>query len=232
MNFDNSNGDINSTAIGEWANFTDPLNPIFYSKVYIIDRGKNKDGISYGFKKVVFEKLENSKYTIKFANLDNSDEHTFDISKDETKNFVLFSFDNGGNVTIQEPKKQDWDLLFTKYTTLLYDNNNVPTPYPVRGVYINKGLSVAVDSVSSFENIDLAKANTYNYSSNQDAIGYNWKNYINNDYVVLYYYNYIVKNRDNIYFKIRFTNYKNSDESNPEYGKNGYVSFEMQRIDE
>ncbi len=227
MEFDNSNGDLNSTAIGNWADFSDPLNPIFYKKVYIIDRGKNIEGISYGFKKIVFDKLENGTYTIKYANLDNSDEHTFEVVKDATQNFVHFSFNNGGELSIQEPDNQSWDLLFTKYTTLLYDNNNVPTPYPVRGVLINKELSVAADSTTNFYLINLSKTSSYNFSKDQDAVGYKWKRYITikgtATYVVNYKYNYIIKNRQDEYFKIRFTNYFSSD---------GIVSFEMQRIDE
>lgn len=232
MIFDSSTGDLNSTAIGDWADFSDPLNPIFLKKVYVIDRGKNKAGVHLGFKKIVFEKFESNKYFIKYSNLDNSDEHVFEIPKDETKNFVQFSFNNGGNLTTQEPSKDNWDLLFTKYSTILFDNNNTPTPYPVRGLYINKGISVALDSVSSFSNINIEKANSYTYSSKQDAIGYSWKDYVKDVYIVLYHYNYIIKDKNNNFFKIRFTSYKNTDENDPNVGDFGYISFEMQKIEE
>src|SRR5450759_3380616 len=137
MIFDDSTGDLNKTAIGNWANFTDPVNPVFPKKVYIIDLGSDNNGISYGLKKVVFDHFENNTYSIRFSNIDGSDERNFQVGTDSKRSFTLFSFRNGGMITPVQPINTDWDLCFTQYSTILFDNNNVATPYLVRGVYLN-----------------------------------------------------------------------------------------------
>jgi len=230
MIYDRSSGNLDSTAIGNWVDFSDPLNPIYPKKVYIINRGVNESGVPFGYKKIVFEKLENNIYYIRFANLDNSDEHYFEIPKNSSVNFVLFSFDNGGNLNTQQPDKDLWDLNITKYSTILFDNNNVATPYLVRGVLINNGLSVAMDTINTFGSININNISSYTFSTKQDAIGYSWKVFNGDDYVVLYHYNYIIKDRNNNYFKLRFTNFKNTDVNDVLYGSNGYPSFEMEKL--
>jgi len=230
MIFDRSSGNLDSTAIGNWCDFSDPINPIFPKKVYIINLGVDENGNSFGYKKVVFEKLENDIYYVHFANLDNTDEHYYQISKNSNKNFVQFSFNNGGNMNCQQPDKGIWDLNFTKYSTILFDDNGTPTPYLVRGVFINKDASVAKDSVNDFRSIDISRVNTYTYSNKQDAIGYNWKEYKNDLYIVKPNYVYIIKDRNNNYFKIRFTGFYNSITNHPHYGEKGYPSFEYARL--
>ncbi|NVO10890.1 MAG: HmuY family protein [Bacteroidales bacterium] len=230
MIFDNSNGNLDSTAIGNWADFTNPSNPVFFNKVYIINRGVNEDGISFGYKKIIFEKLENNTYYIHFANIDNTDEHYFQIPKNTSVNFVQFSFDNGGNLNTQQPDKDLWDLCFTKYSSILLDDNKVPTPYIVRGVLINNGLSVAKDTITSFASINFNNINSYTFSTKKDAIGYDWKIYKNDIYSIVDHYSYIIKDRNNVYYKLRFTGFYNSIKGDPHYGIKGYPSFEFIKL--
>ncbi len=230
MLFDRSSGNLDSTAIGNWCDFSNPLNPIFPKKVYIINLGVDENGNSFGYKKIVFEKLENDTYYIHFANLDNTDEHYYQIPKNTLKDFVQFSFNNGGNLDTQQPDKDKWDLNFTKYSTILYDDNGTPTPYLVRGVFISDGISVAKDTLSDFKSIDINKVNSYTFSSKQDAIGYDWKVYKNDLYLVKPHYIYIIKDRNNNYFKIRFTGYYNNIANHPHYGEKGYPSFEYAKL--
>lgn len=230
MLFDRSSGNLDSTAIGNWCDFSDPLNPKFSKKVYIINLGVDENGNSFGYKKIVFEKLENDTYYIHFANLDNTDEHYYQINKNPLKNFVHFSFNNGGNLDSQQPDKDRWDLNFTKYSTILFDDQGTPTPYLVRGVLINNDVSVAKDTVNDFKSIDITKVNTYTYSTKQDAIGFNWKSYRNDLYIVKPNYIYIIKDRNNNYFKIRFISFYNSITNHPYYGEKGYPSFEYARL--
>lgn len=230
MIYDRSSGNLDSTAIGNWGDFSDPLNPVFPKKVYIINLGVDENGNSFGFKKIVFEKLENSTYFIHYANLDNSDEHYFQIQKNSSVNFVQFSFSNGGNLDTQQPDKNNWDLNFTKYSTILFDDDGTPTPYLVRGVLINKDVSVARDTITAFSAIDITKANEYIYSTKQDVIGYDWKVYKNDLYIVKPHFVYIIRDRNNNYFKIRFTGFYNSIKDHPHYGEKGYPSFEFAKI--
>lgn len=232
MIFDRSSGNLDSTAIGMWADFNDPLNPIYHKKVYIINRGVDENGISFGTKKIVFEKLENNTYFIHYANLDNSDEHTYQIPKNSSVNYVQFSFDGGGNLNTQQPNKDLWDLNLTKYSTILYDNNNnnKPTPYLVRGVLVNKGVSVAKDTITPFNAINISNIDNYTFSTRQDIIGYDWKDYVNGEYVIIDNYSYIIKDRNNNYYKLRFTGFKNTIKGDIHYGIRGYPSFEMAKL--
>lgn len=230
MIFDRSNGNLDSTAVGNWADFSDAQNPIYYKKVYIINRGVDENGVSFGYKKIVFEKLENDTYYIHYSNLNNSDEHYYQIPKNPSVNFVEFSFDNGGNLNNQEPDKDLWDLNFTKYSTILFDDKHVPTPYLVRGVLINNGISVAKDTVTPFSQINYSSISNYTFSTKQDAIGYNWKIYRNDDYIVVDHYTYIIIDRNKNYYKLRFTAFKNIIEGDPHFGVRGYPSFELQKL--
>jgi hypothetical protein len=222
MIFDDSGGDMNKTAIGNWANFTDPLNPAFPKKVYIIDLGSDNNGISYGLKKVVFENFENNTYTFRFSNPDGSDEHTFQILTDPERSFTLFSFRNGGIIAPVQPINSDWDLCFTQYSTILYDDNNVATPYLVRGVYLNTaGTTAAVDSTSSFYDINAADLINFSFSPSQDVIGYSWKDYKNESYKINPDIFYIIKDQTDKYYKLKFTGYYNNS------GARGYPSFQV-----
>lgn len=230
MLFDKSDGNLDSTAIGKWADFSTST-PTYSKKVYIINLGVNEDGVKFGFKKIVFEKLENNIYFIHYANLDNTDEHTFQIPKDPTKNFVQFSFNNGGNLNTQQPSKDSWDICFTKYSSILLDDYKVPTPYIVRGVLNNiNGIEIARDSLTSFDAISMGDISKYKFVNTQDGIGYDWKVYRNDVYSIVDKISYIIKDRNNLYYKLRFTGYYNSIKNDPNFGAKGYPSFEISKL--
>lgn len=58
--WDEPSGNLDSTAIGEWEG---------ENHVYIIDRGYNENGVSQGFRKIVFESVDETSYKVKFAQL-------------------------------------------------------------------------------------------------------------------------------------------------------------------
>ncbi|MFC2151598.1 HmuY family protein [Bacteroidota bacterium] len=226
MSFDHSSGNLDSTILSDWTIFSDPKNPEFTENVYIIDRGKNELGEEYGLKKVVFEKLETDTFYIHYANLDNTKEYYFKVPKDPRVNFTLFSFDDGGKLTVQEPDKSSWDICFTKYSTIIPDNFGTPTDYLVRGVYLNpfKEIEVALDTSNYFYEINGDLMTSYEYSSKQDAIGYDWKEFTNDFYEVKDYHTYILKDIEEIDYKLRFTRFYNKD------GVKGYPSFELKQF--
>jgi hypothetical protein len=227
MIYDDSSGDPDKTAIGDWADFTDPVNPVFYRNVYIIDLGTDNNGAKYGLKKVIFDNFENNTYTIRFSNLDGSDEHISRIQADPLRQFTLFSFNNGGSVSDLRPPDADWDICFTQYSTILYDDNNVATPYLVRGVYQNmKGVTAARDSINSFYSISYGDIAGYTFSSRQDAIGYDWKDYQNDSYNINPNIFYIVGDLTGAYYKIKFAGFYNKS------GEKGYPSFQCIRLTE
>lgn len=226
MLFDNSNGDLDSTVFIDWADYSDVNNPVFSQYVYIIDRGKDEQGEEFGFKKIVFEKLENDTFYIHFANLDNTEEFYYQIPKDTNTSFTQFSLDNGGQLKVSEPDKTQWDLCFTKYSTIIPDDNGVPTDYLVRGVFTNpyKNIEVALDTVNYFYDITSEMIDSYSYSKDRDAIGYDWKVFSDNVYTVRDIHSYILKNVDGINYKLRFTSFYN------DLGEKGFPAFEIFKL--
>jgi hypothetical protein len=225
MVYDDSNGDLNKTAIGIWADFSDPVNPVYPKKVYILDLGSDNNGVVFGSKKITFDSFENNKYSIHFSNLDGSDEHFFEVETDPARSFTLFSFKNGGIAVPVQPADIDWDICFTQYSTILFDDNNVATPYLVRGVYINMtGTTAARDTINSFSDITSADIPGYTFSSEQDAIGYEWKDYNDDSYKINPNIFYIIKDQLGEYYKLKFTGFYNKS------GERGYPSFQCIKL--
>ena len=225
MVYDDSDGDLEKTAIGNWADFSDPLSPVFPKNVYIIDMGADNNGISYGLKKVTFTGFIDNTYTIRFSNLDGSDEHTFGIPADPDRSFTLFSFTGGGSIIAEPPADPDWDLCFTQYSTILFDDNNVATPYLVRGVFINmNGITAARDTIHSFDDITAGSISDYTFSGARDIIGYDWKDYKNDSYKINPGIFYLVRDQLGVYYKLKFTGFYNSS------GERGFPSFQCIRL--
>lgn len=224
--FDKANGDPDSIAIGNWFNIS--TNDTTYPKnVYVIDGGLNELGVHLGYKKIIFEELKNGQYSFKFANLNGSEEYRFTVIKDPDVNFVSFSFKNGGKEVEIQPEKNSWDLLFTQYTDLLFTDDNEPYPYIVTGSLINRnGVEVAFNTLMKFSDITINDIPTFDFSTDYNKIGYEWKIYDfdNSIYTVFSNYNYIIKDVEGFYYKFRFIGFYNN------MGEKGYPTFEYQKL--
>lgn len=223
---DASSGNTDSTAIGIWGDFSSPGGPVSYRDVYIIDRGSDENGDDFGLKKIQLGDFsQRDGYSLRFSNIDGSDDHTVTIQKDPSVRFVLFSFDNGGSVKVKEPPADQWDLCFTKYSTILYENDTIPTPYLVRGVYINpEHISVTREMEIPFDQITEGLVKDYPYSRAQDVIGYAWKNYEDGIYRVVENLTWIIRHDNGSLYKMRFTSFHNDQ------GERGYPSFELLKM--
>jgi hypothetical protein len=230
--YDVSSGNRDSTAIGNWVDFLPPDSAKSYShEVYVIDRGYDELGNLRGLRKIVFQELVDSTYSFRYSNLDGTAENTFSIAKDPTVNYTFFSFDEGGKQLSLEPPRYDWDLLFTQYTTLLFTDEGDPYPYLVTGVLSNPmAIQIAKDTLYDFSSIDLDVAGNLFYSEAQDEIGYDWKDIVgdvttgNVSYVVVEGLNYVVRDSEGYYYKLRFISFYNDS------GDKGYPTFEYQRL--
>jgi len=224
MNFDPSNGNLDSTAIGNWYIASEDK-PISLEYVYIIDRGTDENFDLLGEKKVIFNLQDKNNYIVRFANLNGSNEQTMVIPKDTSVNFVCFSFDNG--IIEIEPDKNSWDLQFGKYSTLLFTDVGDPYPYVVTGVLLNPFKTTAGrDSIHHFDEIGFEIAEAQNLVKQKDIIGYEWKDYDfdNEIYQVDPEKIYVLKNRVGFYYKLRFIDFYNST------GEKGYPNFEFLRL--
>jgi len=223
MKFDSSSGKLDSLALSDW--LADTINLISSQSVYVIDRGYDESFNHLGFKKVIFDILNDKAYQIKYADLNGEHEQTISLQKDTLKNYVHLSFDNG-EVDI-EPNKEDWSILFTSYQSTLFTDEGDPVPYLVRGVLINPyKVSATTDTISLFDEISLEYAQSLNYSYRSDIIGYEWKFYNFNEgiYSIVADLNFLIHNNDRYYYKFRFYDYYNDQ------NQKGYPSFEFKRL--
>ena len=224
MNYDKSDGNLDSTAVGNWYELTEG-NPVSLNHVYVIDRGTDENFNQPGLKKVAFNFKDKNTYIVRFANLNGSGEQTLEVQKDTLVNFVCLSFDKG--VVEIEPNKTSWDLQFGKYSTLLFTNDGEPYPYIVTGVLLNPYKTIAnLDTINQFDEVSFEIAERQNLVKQKDIIGYEWKEYDfdNGMYTVLPEKIYILKNRTGYYYKLRFIDYYNST------GEQGYPTFEFLRL--
>ncbi len=113
-------------------------------------------------------------YHLKIADIDGANEQTveLDIKPFTSKNFAYYSIAN--NELIDREPTDNWDILFTKYIDITYDNEGNPAEYLVTGAtsnvnrYASKFYPVAPDY-----NDWSAKA----FDSLKNTIGYNWKTF-------------------------------------------------------
>ncbi|MBE0639801.1 MAG: HmuY family protein [Bacteroidales bacterium] len=228
--FDASSGNPDSTAIGKWfaIHETDTIFPGF---VYVINRGIDLAGNPLGFKKIIFTGMENQTYHFQYADLDGSNHQVGNITKRPGYNFVYYSFDTKDEISTLEPERDQYSLLFTQYTTLLFTDVGDPYPYLVTGVLLNRFQTLAaLVQDRSFDEIDLGFATGLELSSQNDRIGYDWKE-VKGDleggnvfYEVWSDYNYIIRDHQGFYFKMRFVGFYNQQ------GEKGYPTFEFQRL--
>jgi hypothetical protein len=224
MNYDQSNGNLDSTAIGNWYKLTEG-NPVSLGFVYVVDRGTDENGEVLGEKKVTFNFQDKNTTVVRFANLDGSDEKTMVVAKDTSVNFVCLSFEKG--IVDIEPDKNSWDLQFGKYSTLLFTDVGDPYPYLVTGVLLNPYKTVAaLDTINKFDEVSFDIAENQSFVNQKDIIGYEWKDYDfdNGMYEVNPEKVYILKNRVGYYYKLRFIDYYNST------GEKGFPTFEFLRL--
>jgi len=213
--WDGAAGTMDSTAIGNW---------IGSQKVYVIDRGYNEVGAHQGFKKIIFQSVNTAEYQVRFANLDGTSEFNINISKDNNYNFIFLSLD--GKLVSIEPPKEDWDLVFTQYTNIFYDEVPV-TPYLVSGCLSNRNkVEVAQVFNKDFNSITISDVTNYSFSNYINTIGYSWKEYDfdTSTYIIYYAKNYLIKSTEGKYYKLHFIDFYDS------FGIKGTPTFEFQEL--
>lgn len=144
-------------------------------KVAVIDRGVNLDGDPQGYLKIQATWQQDAGlYKLKYASLDNDQQRTVNIHKRDGYNKSYFSFEWGTERQIAPPR-QDFDVVFTKYTFQFHEPY---VAYLVTGVLLNpyKTQALAMDD-TDFESVELADVSVEQLSRHRDVIGYDWKYY-------------------------------------------------------
>lgn len=208
---DASSWNMDSTAVGDWQ---------AYGGVYIVDRGYSWDGTQLGFRKIEIQSVTETGYTVRFAELDGSNEMTVEISKQNDYNFTFFSFETNAVASI-EPPKEDWDIVFRQYTHIFDEH----PPYLVNGVLSNtNGVEVAEVFDLVFEDITLDDVSSASFYSAIDVIGYDWKTFTGGSFTTHPEKVYIVKTTEGLYYKLRFIDFYNDQ------GEKGTPRFETQAL--
>ncbi len=210
--WDEPSGNADSTAIGDWRNT---------NNVYIVDRGYNELGTHQGFRKIQFQMVDDAKYSLRFAQLNEAGDTTLLITKDSTYNFMFLSFATSGTLVV-EPPKATWDLEFTSYTHIFY---NPTQPYLVTGCLLNRYSTRAVmDSVKVFSEIAYNDVSGYSLSDNINTIGYEWKTFNSGTYTTNPDLNYIILTQEGFYYKLHFIDFYNQN------GLKGNPQWEYQKL--
>ena len=224
---DASSGNPDSTAVGIWFDVVDD-DTLYSNEVFILGK---YDGITYHpVYKFVLTCISSDHYEFKYGLLSDRNGKDIQITKDTNYNYVYFSMEFGKEV-LAEPGKKDWDLVFNQYYTTLYTDEGLPTPYYVRGVFINpSGITVATDTLNQYLSIGLPDTTRYLFSNNQDIIGYEWKNVEIDEQSNSAIYKadptrtYIIRDSELNYYKLRFIGYYNEE------GLKGFPTFEYRKL--
>ncbi len=224
-----------STALGNWwvAAFS---NTSGHSDVFIIDRGRMDHSGNERYRKIQVLAADDVHYRIRFSYLDNSNVTVLDIPKNSDYSLMYFSFAGNGSLVQQAPPAADWDIVFTKYTHVYFDEppGSPYRYYPVTGTLINiwnrtTGTVLKMDSVPDFipfSSFTYSNVAGLPFTANADVIGFDWKYYDfnNSKYLITPNLYYVLKNPDGFYFKIRMIDFYDQN-----FNK-GTVTMEYQRI--
>jgi hypothetical protein len=225
---DRSDGNPDSTAVGAWVSFPSGT-PVYTNEVFLLGR---YDGIKYNLeKKVQFESVSDQAYRFLIAEPGANQADTIELLKDPDYNYRQFS-PEGNQVVQTEPNKDQWDLLFAQYFTMLYTDDSVPAPYYVRGTLLNPNqVEATLDTTIHFLDITYSIATQKEYSSAQDIIGHDWKSVTvdeatnSAEYKVRPGYTYLVRDTNGQLYKLRFKSYFNKS------GIKGYPSIEFAKLE-
>ena len=161
------------------------------------------------FKKLWIQRLQSKHYYFKFADLDGSNEVSDTVVKTdyENRNFGYYSLKTGTELD-REPDNSSWDLLFTKYNTLVQNSEGGLSRYNVTAVLSNDGVSVNKVSGVATESADTLSTS---FSESLSEIGGDWKDYIHGSgYVITDSLTYFVKAKDGDLWKVIFTGFGGS----------------------
>jgi len=226
--FDASSGDPDSSAFAGYVTF--PGEDTLYTE-YIYLLGKY-DGFTYKATYAVqFHAVDHMGYMFRIKTWPSGEWGDYEILKDDMYNYIYFSASQREIKHEIEPVKNNWDLLFTQYGSIIYTDEGEPTPYYVRGVLLNRNLvTVAIDSVKAFQDISSEDLTSYSYSRRQDIIGYVWKDVevdVNSNtaiYTVRPGITYVIMDSEGVFFKMRFISYYNDS------GEKGFPVIEHARL--
>lgn len=217
--YDAASGNLDSTAIGKWWDATGKSE----NNVYLLNFGTDAKPKC---RKLQIQKADATGYWIKIGDQNVPGGTEIFVPKKATKNYTHLNVNTGEIFTDFEPDKENWDLVFTRYTTGIPHDGGIKQ-YPVTGVLLNPNkVKAYMELTKTFEEIDMAYALSINYTDNDEVIGYEFKTYdqATGKYTTEKNRTYIVKTITGLYYKLRFIDYYSQN------GVKGSPLFDMQQL--
>lgn len=184
-----------------WGMYSPQTNTVEGNRVFVL---RDREG-SYLKMRVV--NLVAGVYTVEYADLDNDNAASFSISKDDAVGGMLhYSFASGNVVEVPA----DYDLLFTRYHTVIPDGDGVLTDYTVTGVLSAPG--VMATPISGQDPYAVAPLDYQELlSSRVDAVGYDWKEFdFNQGWIVYQDQSYLIQTVEGDLYHIIFLDFEGS----------------------
>lgn len=181
-----------------WGTYNQTTHNINGSRIFVV---KLPNGTR---KKLFIEKMETSgNVSFKLADLNGQNEITATYNKNDYKlrNFVQYNILTN-TFTAYEPQSSEWELLFTKYYSMVSPG----TYYPVSGVKINKNIQIAQRDGYAVTSNDTSMLV---YGTDISEIGSDWKsfNMTTNSYNIVQDRAYFLKLKSGEIWKVYFTGY-------------------------
>lgn len=227
---DDATGNKDNHALQFTSKYTSNDTTYYEDAVYVLLLGSDALGNELGYKKLSLLYTYLNQYHIQYANLDNTENYEFTISKDVTVNYVHFTFNDEGAMKTIEPDKTTWDIVFTRSTDVTYtlDSSTVITDYSVTSVLLNPFSTEAyLQTDEEYEDYTFNKIDYTQFTNQLNIIGYNWKAYdlTTGVYATRTNQFYIIKDINDYYYKFKFLSFYDPDSS-----LKGTISFEYEII--
>jgi hypothetical protein len=200
----NSTRDVTKPFDYGWGSYVPTSMKVVGGRVFLI---KLKSGKIIKF---TVSDLSGYTYNFKYADLNNDNLVSKSVNKNPGKQTMLYySFTKSDFVNIAPT--DGYDLIFTRYTSLIPNPGNPGTfeQYNVTGILTAPAASTYVVNTS---NPDSAKVDASTVFSKQtDLIGFDWKSFANNQWLIDLNKVYFIKSpvNDHIY-KLRFIDFGGS----------------------
>lgn len=153
-----------------WGAYDMNTHAIVGDKLFIF---RSIEGKYYMF---AIQDLISGTYTFKYRLLNTTETITREYAKSfATSKLFGYYLISTDEFIDKEPLQNEWELLFTKYTAMILDDNGNTVPYPVMGVLSNQGIKVA--KVENVPPINAELPLESDYSTNISTIGHTWKSF-------------------------------------------------------
>ncbi len=225
--FDSSSGNPDSCAFSSWLNRE--AKPVVPSReVFLVGKF---DGLKVIPKwKIRIDSVDNNYFWFTYATFPAGTAVSVQLFKDKTVSLLQYNLVSGSAVQ-GEPLKNNYDILFAQYGTILLDNEGVPTPYFVRGILLNPNkVEAALDTIHVFEDISYDLIKDFKFSNRRDVIGHEWKDVkvdVNTN-TAEYFVNpkivWLIRDTEGFIYKLKFIEFYNSQ------AEVGYTTIEYQRL--